>query len=384
VAKIVPGPLVGEIRNKLGAQVFSRNAYGPYTKALPSGEYFETPARLTITQRMAAASTAWNDDLSDAQRRAWQNYADAIDKKLRVCGRRGLAGRPTFISAFLNLDNIGQPTLTDPPDQPLAGAVTALALTVNSDDHLFSLDGEVPPDTPTQGLVILASPGVSVSRNYIWPDLRQITALAPGWAFPLDLWAPWNAKFPLLGEPSAHFVVLKPIAADTGLAGVQQLARAVDQGSGGAMLTQSVVLTDAQIKALPTTPVEIVPFAPGKMIIPFMTVLELNALAGAYGNVSAGIANFISTYIGFDKAHRLRNDTLFTGANQRFVILTPETHLDAIPPTTARIFQYAEDPASELTQPLRLYCTNAAGAFNGGDAANTLTVTTYYQLLTPA
>lgn len=384
MAKIVTGPLVGEIRNKLGAQVFSRNAYGPYTKSLPSGEYFETPARLTTTDRMAAASASWNDDLTDAQRNAWEIYAQATNKKLRVCGRRGLPGRPTFISAFINLDNIGQPTLTDPPDQPLAGAVTALELTVNTDTSTLSLDGRLPPDTPAQGLVILATPAVSVSRNYIWPNIRQIAAFPPGWAFPLDLWPYWTAKFPLVGEPSAHFVVAKPIAADTGLAGVQQLARGVDQGSGGAMYTKTVVLTDAEIKALPTSPIDIVPFSPGHMIIPFLCVLQLNALAGAYANVSAGPANIIAAALGFDKTHRLQNDLLFTGANKRFAILSPDSKLDAVPPTTYRIYHYAEDPAAETTLPLRLYCINALGNFTNGNAANTLTVTVYYQLLTPA
>lgn len=384
MAKIRTGALVAEIRNKLGDVVYTRNKYGAFSRLRVDPENAATPARTASRDRLTAAVLAWNDDLSDAQRNAWAAYALALSKKSGPVDGKAQTARSAFLTSYMNLDNIGVATLTDPPDQPLTGQVTNLSLTVDADTQTLELDGSVPAGTASQGLVILATPPLTPARYNCWSFARQITALAPGWAFPLDLWDEYTQLLDTPGQGYAVTVWVHAIAELSGLSAPRQSVRALATGDAAPMLYKTVVLTDAQIKALPTTPVDIVPFVAGRMIIPLTSVLQLNATAGAYANISAGPANYLATACGFDKSNRLQNNVLFTGANLRFTILPQASQLDAIPPTQIRIYVTAEAPTSQLTLPLRLYCINALGAFTGGNAANTLTVTTYYQLLLPA
>jgi hypothetical protein len=64
-----------------------------------------------------------------------------------------------------------------------------------------------------------------------------------------------------------------------------KIAAAIGGSPGGAglLLSKTVTLTDAQIKALPTTKFEIIP-APGenKIIVPVSAIFILDTLAGAY------------------------------------------------------------------------------------------------------
>jgi hypothetical protein len=383
VAKIRTGPIVAEIRNALGSQVFSRNQYGPYTRARVDPDNAATGPRVTTRNRLAAAVLSWNDDLSDLQRTAWDAYARANDKKLGRVGGRGLAGRATFISSFLNLSNIGATPLTDPPNQPVAGAVTNLSLTVDAETDLFELDGDVPADTPTQGLIIFATPPLPQSRYFNWPLARQIATYSPGWSFPLDLWDAYRSHFDDPGAPFAVTVYAIPVAEASGLAGVKQAIRALCTGEVANMLTKEVTLTDADIKALPTTPFEIVAAVAGKIILPLFLVLQVDTSAGAYTNITAGVGQFIRGIVGTDMTARALNSGTLGAAAQVLANLPSIQEADATPPTVNRFYAVLKDPAALTNVALELKSDNAAGNFTGGNAANTMKVRAYYQLVDP-
>lgn len=123
--------------------------------------------------------------------------------------------------------------------------------------------------------------------------------------------------------------------------------------------SMTVTLTDAQIKALPTTAIELVP-APGagKVVVPIKFVLIFNNDAGAYGNA--------------DQLPHLDTNGFSYGD-------------DIIDPAgLSSIYSHALDgmpsgnPGDLENQPIMLKTTGNVGNYTGGNAANYLKVTTLY------
>jgi hypothetical protein len=138
--------------------------------------------------------------------------------------------------------------------------------------------------------------------------------------------------------------------------------------------SRRVVLTNAQIKTLPTTTVEVVP-APGlgKALLFMRALLDPSYTAG-YTNI--GDAGASTLWL---------SDTL---AVSRVTVDKPLQNAIADDPSNARITTLAPrgDGLDQLApnSPLRLEAYNSdangnnIGAFTGGDPANTLTVAVFY------
>jgi hypothetical protein len=172
-----------------------------------------------------------------------------------------------------------------------------------------------------------------------------------------------------------------------------------------AIYQRKVILTDAEIKGLPTTPVEIVP-APGagKVLNVLQVSLLINNVAGQYTitNTDDGfIALFYSTGSGWDEvaSERLMDSVslmntltllttfLTTPMNNRMVVLGPyRNNAYGNPfggtgdgaflsqPTTLNIL-------AGVNKGLYLIAENADENYGGGNAANTLSVTIMYSIV---
>lgn len=159
------------------------------------------------------------------------------------------------------------------------------------------------------------------------------------------------------------------------------------------MLVQTVTLTNDQIKALPTTPIEIVA-APGagKYIFPMACIIETDFSHGILDNVSSGLSidlgssdivlTFGDNVVNACRAvpiallngiGNLKNVSVCEPVQPTYPRVPAETD------TWANVFGYPENDFDQIENlALKLSADNADGNFTGGHASNSLLVRVYY------
>lgn len=141
-------------------------------------------------------------------------------------------------------------------------------------------------------------------------------------------------------------------------------------------LETQTTLTDAQIKTLPTTGIDIIPTPTNnKLIIITTAILLWNTSAGAYTNVDPS-ANIVLTYGDFDET-ATSNSGMHTDAANRITILSQAVMDDFRAAWAGYSISYINGTLQTpiINKKISLWATNGAlGNFTGGNAANTLKV----------
>lgn len=155
--------------------------------------------------------------------------------------------------------------------------------------------------------------------------------------------------------------------------------------TGEDSLQTTVTLTNAQIKALPTTPVVIIPSTetlaysgtPTKLFLPFIHAIILNTSAGGYTNVDV-TAQFVLAF-GSDWSADIARSQLIQG----FLTATKFSFIPLLTENSAVSGKALPEP-SGLTDGLQdnavaLAMTNgAAGNLTGGNVVNSMQVIVHY------
>lgn len=383
MAKFIPGPLVSEIRNALGSQVFSRNQWGAFTRARTFPHENPTDDRVTAQEAMQAASIAWQTTLTDSQRTAWNAFADAMRVRAKSPIRTTINGVALFVKLWVLAYWWSGNFLTDPPENLDTPLLSSANLT--SDGALGQLLVTFSPTPVPAGqlLMVYATPPVNagVTRPSRW--YKPVTMFPDGTTSPQNI---WDAYLAAHGSPTPDkkiFTRVKAAHEYNNFPSVPLQSVTLLVGVPDTLLKATVVLTDAQIKALPTTPVTLVAAIAGKLIIPFMVTLQLDATAGAYTNITSAASSRIRAHGPLGRSLSIRNDTLLTPAEKRTTFLAPLEQLDAVPPTTVELHSNVDQDEDIEGTDLTLTCVNAAGNFTGGNALNDMTATVFYDVINP-
>jgi hypothetical protein len=145
------------------------------------------------------------------------------------------------------------------------------------------------------------------------------------------------------------------------------------------LLRATMALDDGQIKALPTTPFEIVS-SPGENRLIFfqsaMVVVDCAAAAYASGDFTGGSLAFTvgGQAVSLDLA-ATDLEGLLTDDSQRNLCWLPARQASG--PQAAAI----EDLDAMTDQPLMLAAVNTGGDYTGGDAANSMKVIVFYLIV---
>jgi hypothetical protein len=150
-------------------------------------------------------------------------------------------------------------------------------------------------------------------------------------------------------------------------------------GGSGLLKTATVTLTDAQIKALPTTAVQVVA-APGagKMILPVSCQFELNPSAGAYADVTGASIVLLNDSGEYQSAVMLMQSAL-SGTSRIFGNLAcPALEAGTGDFDGTVVSRMGMNVSSINNSILVKDDWNGISDYTGGNAANTMKVTVWY------
>ncbi len=157
-------------------------------------------------------------------------------------------------------------------------------------------------------------------------------------------------------------------------------ANPISPGGGGSVLSASVTLTDAQIKALPTTAIEIVAAqGVGKMISVLMAVANWSVSAGAYTNQDADTRFWIQNEGGAALSTVISQ--IPSATTNRGYNLIGGALINSAGAWNGIVESDGYNVSQLANKNIQAFIDNAGGDLTGGNAANTLKVTVYYVIV---
>ncbi len=185
----IGAPLSG-IRGTIGGTTFSANKSGPYAKQLSQPSNPRTPRQQLERGFMARMPALWND-MSGAQRAAWNTFADLAAQELFNSLGEGFfaSGFNWFTKTNIRLLRAARSTIVPVPTQarPAAPTIDAFRVTVAGTDTDLT-----PGGTPSASTSAPAQPASNAFDDSVVTDWRTLFPSNPtGW-IRNDLASPQN------------------------------------------------------------------------------------------------------------------------------------------------------------------------------------------------
>jgi len=164
MAKFTPGAAVSEIRGKIAASVFTKNAAGAAIRNRVTPINARTTKQTQARQRLAALSASWRG-LTQAQRDGWNAAAPNFPQQDNLANTITLTGAQLYIRSNANLLLIGAAQITAAPI-PAAFPVIALGVATMV-AGVLSIPFTPSPIPAGFNLVIFATAAGSQGKSFI-------------------------------------------------------------------------------------------------------------------------------------------------------------------------------------------------------------------------
>lgn len=203
MAKYVPsGVGIGELRAKLGNDVFSRNRFGTYVRVKANPVQPRTPFQMTIRETFVALSQLWRK-LTQEERLGWTDLGAQIQRIDSLNQVYTLTGIQAFMLVNLRRTLAGLATIATAPLKDTPTDLTSLTVTLTPGPSPAIDVAFTPAIGADERIVIYATRGVSQGINFFGrPEFRQIFISPAGATSPLSVGAAYLARFafPNVGE----------------------------------------------------------------------------------------------------------------------------------------------------------------------------------------
>jgi len=217
MAKFTPGAIISEIRNKIAATVFTKNASGNSIRNRSTPINPRSTKQGLRRQILASLSAQWRG-LTQAQRDGWNNGASNFPQSDSLGQTVILTGAQLFVRSNANLILIGAAQITTIP-VPASFAVLAIGASTMA-AGVLTIAFTVTPVPAGFNLVVRATAPVSQGKQFISESaFRFLQVLAPAAATPIVGTVAYAAAFG--SAPAAGtkiFVSIQLVQISSGLA----------------------------------------------------------------------------------------------------------------------------------------------------------------------
>lgn len=220
-AKMTPGAIVSEVRNKIAATVFTKNRYGAAIRNRTTPINRRSTGQTEARQQLSSFSSGWRG-LTQAQRDGWNSAAANFPQQDNLGQTIYLTGAQLYNRCNLNLQLIGEAPIVDAPSPTSFDVLAITGLTMTADDGVISL--AFTPTVPAGfAMVVRATAPFSAGKEFVSQSkFRFIAEIAAAATSPQLLTASYPLVFGAItgaaGQKIAVEIFLVEVA--TGLAGI--------------------------------------------------------------------------------------------------------------------------------------------------------------------
>ena len=177
MALVKLGPLVAEIRGSIGGTTFARNRGGAYARNRSVPLNPSSTRQQAVRAVFADLSVVWSNTLTQAQRDAWDNYADQVPLINALGESRKVSGLNMYQRANTLLLDTGGTRVDTAPTQFTVGPTITPTFTVSAANDSIGITnlGNFTPGANNQiHVLVSASPSLQPGVSFFRSPFRKI------------------------------------------------------------------------------------------------------------------------------------------------------------------------------------------------------------------